>query len=58
MLQNFNNLHVTSIGMTQLTMFRWGFCDDIKTLLLNLPKPTTLSEAIIQAIDYDNRLFE
>jgi hypothetical protein len=39
-------------------MFRWGLRDDIKTLLLNLPKPTTLSEAIIQAIDYDNRLFE
>jgi hypothetical protein len=41
-----------------ITMFRWGLRDDIKTLLLNLPKPTTLSEAIIQAIDYDNRLFE
>jgi hypothetical protein len=39
-------------------MFRWGLCDDIKTLLLNLPKPTTLSEAITEAIDYDNRLFE
>jgi hypothetical protein len=40
-----------------ITMFRWGLCDDIKTLL-NLPKPTTLSEAITQTIDYDNRLFE
>ena len=39
-------------------MFRWGLRDDIKTLLLNLPKPTTLSEAITQAIDCDNRLFE
>jgi hypothetical protein len=26
-----------------ITMFRWGLRDDIKTLLLNLPKPTTLS---------------
>jgi hypothetical protein len=41
-----------------ITMFRWGLRDDIKTLLLNLPKPTTLSEAIIQAIDCNNRLFE
>ncbi len=41
-----------------ITMFRWGFRDDIKTLLLNLPKPTILSEAITQAIDCDNRLFE
>ncbi len=41
-----------------ITMFRWGLRDDIKTLLLNLPKPTILSEAITQAIDCDNRLFE
>ena len=39
-------------------MFRWGLRDDIKTLLLNFPKPTTLSEAITQVIDCDNRLFE
>ncbi len=41
-----------------ITMFRWGFRNDIKTLLLNLPKPTILSEAITQVIDYDNWLFE
>jgi hypothetical protein len=41
-----------------ITMFRWGLRNDIKTLLLNLPKPTTLSEAITQAIDCDNRLFK
>jgi hypothetical protein len=41
-----------------ITMFRWGLRDDIKTLLLNLRKPTTLSEAITQAIDCNNRLFE
>lgn len=39
-------------------MFRWGLCDDIKTLLLNLPKLTTLLEAITQAIECDNRQFE
>jgi hypothetical protein len=46
--------------MALITMFRWGLYDDIKTLLLNLPKPTTLSEAITQVIDCDyyNRLFE
>jgi hypothetical protein len=44
--------------MALITKFRWGYCDDIKTLLLNLPKPTTLSKAITQAIDYDNWLFE
>jgi len=44
--------------MALITMFRWGLRDDIKTLLLNLPKPTTLSEAITQAIDCNNRLFE
>jgi hypothetical protein len=31
---------------TLITMFRWGLRDDIKTLLLNLPKPTTLSKGI------------
>jgi hypothetical protein len=31
-----------------ITMFRWGLRDDIKTLLLNLPKPTTLSEALLK----------
>jgi len=41
-----------------ITMFRWGLRNNIKTLLLNLPKPTTLSEAITQAIDCDNQLFE
>jgi hypothetical protein len=46
--------------MALITMFRWGLYDDIKTLLLNLPKSTTLSEAITQVIDCDyyNRLFE
>jgi hypothetical protein len=40
--------------MAIITMFQWGLRDDIKTLLLNLPKPTTLSKAITQAIDFDN----
>jgi hypothetical protein len=41
-----------------ITMFRWELRNDIKTLLLNLPKPTTLSEAITQAIGCNNRLFK
>jgi hypothetical protein len=44
--------------MAIITMFQWGLRDDIKTLLLNLPKPTTLSKAITQVIDFDNWLFE
>lgn len=38
--------------------FRWGLRDDVKDLLLNLADPTTLSEAITQAVRCDNRLFE
>lgn len=41
-----------------IIMFRWVLCDNIKILLLNLPKPTTLAKAITQATDFDNRLFE
>ena len=41
-----------------ISAFRWGLRDDVKDLLLNLPDPITLSEAITQAIRCDNRLFE
>lgn len=41
-----------------ISTFRWGLRDDVKDLLLNLPDPTTLSEAITQAVRCDNRLFE
>ena len=41
-----------------ISAFRWGLRDDVKDLLLNLPDPTTLSEAITQAVRCDNRLFE
>ena len=38
--------------------FRWGLRDDVKDLLLNLPNPVSLSEAVMQAVRCDNRLFE
>ena len=41
-----------------ISAFRWGLRDDVKDLLLNLPDPTSLSEAITQAVRCDNRLFE
>ncbi len=41
-----------------ISAFRWGLRDDVKDLLLNLPDPMTLSEAITQAVRCDNRLFE
>lgn len=41
-----------------ISAFRWGLRDDVKDLLLNLPDPSTLSEAITQAVRCDNRLFE
>lgn len=41
-----------------ISAFRWGLRDDVKDLLLNLTDPTTLSEAITQAVRCDNRLFE
>ena len=33
-----------------ISAFRWGLRDDVKDLLLNLPDPTSLSEAITQAV--------
>jgi hypothetical protein len=39
-------------------LFRQGLRSDIKNLLLNFPEPTTLQEAISQAVRCDNRLFE
>ena len=38
--------------------FRRGLRGDIKNLLLNFPEPTSLSQAISQAVQCDNRLFE
>ena len=38
--------------------FRRGLRNDVKTLLLNFPEPTSLSQVISQAVQCDNRLFE
>jgi len=43
---------------TLISAFRWGLRDDVKDLLLNLPYPIFVSEAITQAIRCDNQLFE
>jgi len=37
-----------------ISAFRWGLRDDVKDLLLNLPDPTSLSEAITQVVRCDN----
>ncbi len=39
-----------------ISAFRWGLRDDVKDLLLNLPDPITLSEAITQAVVADATL--
>ena len=41
-----------------VSQFYWGLRDDVKDLLLSLPDPQTLNEAISQAIKCDNRLFQ
>ena len=38
--------------------FRRGLRSNVKNLLLNFPEPTSLSQAISQAVHCDNRLFE
>ena len=35
-----------------------GIQNDVKTLVLNFPEPTSLSQVISQAVNSDNRLFE
>jgi hypothetical protein len=41
-----------------MNQFHWGLRDDVKDLLLSMPDPQTLNEAISQAMKYDNRLFQ
>ena len=41
-----------------MTRFRYGLRDDVKNLLITMPKVDTLEELISQAIVCDNRLFE
>jgi hypothetical protein len=45
-------------GQALLDQFRRGLRGEIKHLLLNFPEPTSLNEAITQAVRCDNRLFE
>lgn len=40
-----------------MSQFYWGLRDDVKDLLLTLPDPRTLNEAISQAVKCDIRLF-
>jgi hypothetical protein len=39
-----------------MSQFHWGLRDDVKDLLLFMPNPQTLNEAIIQAVKCDNWL--
>jgi hypothetical protein len=41
-----------------IDQFRCGLHDDVQDLLLTLTNPSSFSEAITQAIQCDNRLFE
>ena len=41
-----------------MSQFYWDLRDDVKDLLLSLPDPRTLNEAISQAVRCDNRLFQ
>src|SRR5918997_1114206 len=41
-----------------MTRFRYGLKDDVKNLLITMPRVDTLEELISQAIICDNRLFE
>jgi hypothetical protein len=41
-----------------ISTFWWGLRDDIKDILSNLLYPLTLIEAISQAVQCDNQLFE
>jgi hypothetical protein len=41
-----------------MSQFHWGLQDDVKDLLLSLPDPQNLNEAISQAVKCDNRLFQ
>ena len=41
-----------------MSQFYWSLKDSVKDLLLSLPDPQTLNEAISQAVKCDNRLFQ
>jgi hypothetical protein len=50
--------NLTWNDLTLMEQFRRGLSDDIKDMVLNFPRPTTLDEIIKSTIDCDNRLFE
>jgi hypothetical protein len=52
------NMWYLGDDQTLYNHFRRGLRSDVKNLLLNFLKPTSLSQAITQAIRYDNWLFE
>ena len=41
-----------------ISQFYWSLRDNVKDLLLSLPDPRTLNEAISQAVKCNNRLFQ
>ncbi len=41
-----------------MNQFQFRLHGDVKDLLLTMPDPRTLSQAIVQIVRYDNRLFE
>ncbi len=41
-----------------ISQFQFGIHSDVKDMLLTMPDPTTLNQAIAQAIQCDNQLFE
>jgi hypothetical protein len=60
MQQNFYSLHVIFEWNDKAFMnwFRHGLKDDVKDLLIIMPKLETMQEFITQAITCDNQLFE
>ncbi|CAG8752109.1 3513_t:CDS:2, partial [Dentiscutata heterogama] len=54
-----NKIRDLDWGETALIdQFRTGLREDVKDLLLTMPDPTSLNDAIAKAVRYDNRLFE
>jgi len=41
-----------------MSQFQFGLYGDMKDLLLTMPDPMTLSQAITQVMHYDNQFFE
>jgi hypothetical protein len=41
---------------TFMSQFQFGLCGNVKDLMLTTPNPTTLNQAIMQVMRYDNQL--